>query len=212
LSDTLPAGFVRAARESDAPALARVQVASWRAELSGVVPQEVLGQLTSDEAMAQFESRWQQAITAPPTSRHHVLVAVAASPGRSMTHGQPSTAVDDSSTAINRRVVGFASAGPASDPDLWPATDGQLFELRVLPEQAGQGHDGRLMHAVADTLAEEGFTTLSTWALEPDAAYRSFLESAGWAADGAHGELDVGMEVSVMRLRTAIGSSGGEQE
>jgi ribosomal protein S18 acetylase RimI-like enzyme len=200
LSDTLPAGFVRAARESDAPALARVQVASWRAELSGVVPQEVLGQLTSDEAMAQFESRWQQAITAPPTSRHHVLVAVTAAPAAAP------------STPGGRRVVGFASAGPASDPDLWPATDGQLFELRVLPELAGQGHDGRLMHAVADILAEEGFTTLSTWALEPDAAYRSFLESAGWAADGAHGELDVGMEVSVMRLRTAIGSSGGEQE
>lgn len=109
-------------------------------------------------------------------------------------------------------MVGFASAGPATDPDLWPATDGQLFELRVLPGQAGQGHDGRLMHAVADTLATDGFTTLSTWALEPDTAYREFLQAAGWAPDGAHGELDVGMEVSVMRLRTAIGEYGGEQE
>jgi ribosomal protein S18 acetylase RimI-like enzyme len=180
-----------------------------------VVPQDVLGQLTSDEALAQFESRWQQAITAPPTSRHHVLVAVTPSPGAPPAPAAPAApgpAPAVSMTTGGRRVVGFASAGPASDPDLWPATDAQLFELRVLPELAGQGHDDRLMHAVADTLAEEGFTTLSTWALEPDAAYRSFLESAGWAADGAHGELDVGMEVSVMRLRTAIGSSGGEQE
>jgi hypothetical protein len=33
---------------------------------------------------------------------------------------------------------------------------------------------------------------------------RRFLESSGWAGDGARGELDVGTSVPVMRLHTAI--------
>ena len=57
---------------------------------------------------------------------------------------------------------------------------------------------------MADTLVSDGFHTLSIWALEADAALRRFLESSGWAADGARGELDVGTSVPVVRLHTAI--------
>lgn len=60
------------------------------------------------------------------------------------------------------------------------------------------------MHAVADTLVGDGFHTVSSWVLEADVAMRRFLESAGWAADGARGELDVGVSVPVVRLHTAI--------
>src|SRR5262249_1814315 len=55
-------GIVRAARESDADGLARVQVASWRATFAGLVPDEVLGELASDEALSQFTERWLTAI------------------------------------------------------------------------------------------------------------------------------------------------------
>jgi hypothetical protein len=57
---------------------------------------------------------------------------------------------------------------------------------------------------VADTLTEDGFHTISIWTLEADSALRRFLESAGWALDGAQGELDVGASVPVVRLHTAI--------
>ena len=68
-------GFVRAARASDAPELARVQAASWEAAFAGLVPDAVIAELTSDAAVSQFAQRWQQAISAPPTSRHRVHVA-----------------------------------------------------------------------------------------------------------------------------------------
>ncbi len=178
------AGFVRAARAGDAPSLARVQVASWRRDFAGIVPPALLAELTGDEASAVWRDRWREAITSPPTSRHHVLAAVTEAPPR--------------------EVVGFASAGPATDADRWPGTDGQIYELRVMPERTGQGHGSRLMHAVADTLVSDGFRTLSIWALEADTALRRFLESSGWAADGARGELDVGTSVPVVRLHTAI--------
>ena len=51
-------GFVRAARASDAPELARVQVASWRASFADVVPDEVLTELTSAGAEKQWTGPW----------------------------------------------------------------------------------------------------------------------------------------------------------
>lgn len=63
-------GFVRAARAADATGLARVQVASWRSAFAGLVPDAVIAELTSEEAVGQFAERWGEAISAPPTSRH----------------------------------------------------------------------------------------------------------------------------------------------
>lgn len=177
-------GFVRPARAGDADDLARVQVASWRSCLAGIVPAELLGELTSEEAAAVWRDRWREAIVSPPTSRHRVLAAVTG--------------------ALPREVVGFVSAGPATDTDRWPGTDAEIYEFRVSPDRTREGHGGRLLHAAADTLVTDGFRTVSTWALEVDASLRGFLESAGWAADGARGELDVGVSVPVVRLHAAI--------
>jgi ribosomal protein S18 acetylase RimI-like enzyme len=177
-------GFVRAARASDADGLARVQVASWRAVFSGLVPDEVIEELTSEAAVGQFAQRWLTAIGAPPTSRHRVHVAVEQP-------GDPD-------------VVGFASSGPATDDDLWPGTDGELYELHVLPSLAAEGHDGRLLHAVADTFAEDGFSTGYTWALAGDDQRIGFLEQAGWALDGSRASLDMGTKVPALRLHTRL--------
>jgi ribosomal protein S18 acetylase RimI-like enzyme len=177
-------GFVRPARAADADRVARVQVASWRCGYAGIVPGDLLAELTGEQAQGLWRDRWREAITNPPTSRHRVLVAVSGS--------------------SSREVVGFVSAGPATDADRWPGTDGELYELRVRPDLTGHGHGSRLLHAAADTLSADGFRTVSIWALDADAALRHFLESAGWAADGARGELDVGTSVPVVRLHTRI--------
>jgi len=184
VSSDVTAGFVRPARAGDAVSLARIQVASWRCGFAGIVPQDLLAELTSEEAEQVWRDRWREAITNPPTSRHRVLAAV---------DGGPS-----------REVAGFASAGPATDADRWAGTDGEVYELRIYPERTGQGHGSRLLHAVADTLIEGGFHTVSIWALEADTALRRFLEASGWAADGARAELDVGTSVPAVRLHTAI--------
>jgi ribosomal protein S18 acetylase RimI-like enzyme len=184
VSSDVIAGFVRPARAGDAASLARIQVASWRHGFTGIVPPALLAELTSEEAEQLWRDRWREAITNPPTSRHRVLAAV---------DGGPS-----------REVAGFASAGPATDADRWAGTDGEVYELRISPERTGQGHGSRLLHAVADTLIEGGFHTVSIWALEADTALRRFLEASGWAADGARAELDVGTSVPAIRLHTAI--------
>jgi GNAT superfamily N-acetyltransferase len=207
------AGFVRAARASDAGDVARVQVGCWRTGYSGLVPDDVLSSLTGEQALAVWSERWHEAITNPPTSRHKVLVSV---------------------TGDSRLVTGFASVGPCGDADRWPATDAELYELRVSPDAAGQGSadkgsadqgsadqgsadqgsadrgdGGRLLHAAVDTLVEDGFHTASTWVLEADSAMREFLTSAGWAADGATAKLDVGAALPAIRLHTRISDGGG---
>jgi hypothetical protein len=185
-------GFVRAARASDAPGLARVQAASWSATLAELVPGEVLAELTSSAALDQFAERWLEAIVSPPTSKHRVHVAVA----------EPGSA----------EVAGFAAAGPATDEDLWAGTDAELYELHVLPELVASapaadepvGHDSRLLHAVADAFAEDGFRTAYTWALSGDESRIAFLSSAGWAPDGSTSNLDMGVKVPVVRLHTRL--------
>jgi GNAT superfamily N-acetyltransferase len=173
--------FVRAARGSDAADVARIQVECWRRGYAGLIPDPVLAELTSDDACGQWRERWAEAISKPPTSRHRVLVATS-----------------------NREAAGFASVGPASDQDRWPATDAELFELRIAPGLTGHGHGGRLLNAVADTLAEDRFTRVSAWVLEADTAMRRFLETAGWAGDGARSELDMGVRVPILRLHAAL--------
>ena len=175
--------FVRAARGSDAAGVARIQVECWRDDYTGVIPDDVLAELTSAEATERWQERWAEAIAKPPTSRHQVLVATATEPAAA--GGRP-----------ERVIAGFASVGPA--------TDGELYELHVAPGRTNQGHGGRLLNAVADTLAEGRFSRASAWVLEADTALRQFLESAGWAADGARSQLDMGVRVPIVRLHTAL--------
>jgi GNAT superfamily N-acetyltransferase len=214
--------------------LARLQVECWRHGYAGIIPEPVLAELTSEEAEARWRERWAEAITKPPTSRHRVLVAVAepepgqaepgqaepgqAEPGQAepgqAEPGQaepPEAAREESGPAgpPPRVIAGFASAGPAGDPDRWPATDAELFELRIAPGLTGKGHGSRLLNAVADTLAEDRFTRVSAWVLEADPALLSFLESTGWAADGARSELDMGARVPILRLHASLGAPPG---
>lgn len=178
--------FVTGARAADAGDLARIQVGRWRSGYRGLVPSEVLNELTNADSERGCREHWADSLDSPPTSRHRVLVAVT------------------TGTGGERLVAGFAAFGPATDPGRWPGTDAELYELCVTPDQAGQGHGGRLLNAAAATLAEDGFRTALAWVLERDTAARGFLESAGWAADGARRSLDMGVPVPTLRLHTAL--------
>lgn len=181
--------FVRDARPADAADLARIQVGRWRAGYPGLVPDPVLAEITSIDNERLCAEHWAASLTSPPSSRHRVLVAVGAAAG---------------GAGADRRAAGFASFGPATDPGRWPGTDAELYELCVDPGQTGRGHGSRLLNAAAVTMAEDGFGTAVAWLLEQDAVARRFLESAGWAADGARRSLDMGVPVPTIRLHTTL--------
>jgi ribosomal protein S18 acetylase RimI-like enzyme len=178
--------FVRDARPADAPDLARIQVARWASGYPGLVPDRVLAELTTAQTERLCQEQWAASLAHPPSSRHRVLVAVTAA------------------AQGPRPVAGFASFGPATDPSSWPGTDAELYELCVAPSHTGHGHGSRLLNAAAATLAQDGFGTACAWVLEQDTTARRFLESSGWAPDGAHRALDMGDPVPTIRLHTAL--------
>ena len=63
---------VRPARPDDAGEIARIQIATWQTAYTDLLPAPVLEGLSLDRAQAA----WSAAIAEPPTSRHHVLMAI----------------------------------------------------------------------------------------------------------------------------------------
>lgn len=172
---------VRVAWADDAPAIAELQLRTWRATYADLVPAEALP--TDVDAAA---ASWRAALGRPGDARNRVLVALE-----------------------RNRVVGFAITSPASDPDCDPIADGELAELTVDPDERGKGHGSRLLQAAVETMQADRFTRAVLWAIASDDPLRAFLTGAGWAADGAHRELDLDGEGAVLvkqvRLHTGIG-------
>lgn len=172
---------VRTAWADDAAAIARVQARGWPQRHGGALPSKAVD-LDVDAAAAA----WHAALSRPGDARNRVLVALE-----------------------RNRVVGFAVTTPASDPDCDPVADGELVELTVDPDEQRLGHGSRLLQAAVDTLVADRFTRAVHWANAADDVVRGFVTDAGWAADGAHRELDLDgtgtVTLKQVRLHTGIG-------
>lgn len=172
---------VRVAWADDAEAIAGVQVKAWRQAYDGLLPVDVLEALDP----ADFAAAWTASLAKPKDARNRVLVA------------------------LERNTVrGFAITSPSEDPDSDPVLDGEVSELTVDPDQTRHGHGSRLLQAAVDTLVADRFRRAVTWVVATDDGLRRFLTDAGWAADGAHRELDLDgtgtTRVKQVRLHTAI--------
>ncbi len=172
---------VRPARPDDAAELGRIQVETWRTAYDDVVPAAVLAGLSAETAAAS----WQQAISAPPSARHHVLVAME-----------------------QDWRVGFVAIGPADDlePDDPEAElTASVALLVVEPRWGRRGHGSRLLAAAVEHARADGMTRAIAWLPEGDKVTRDFLVSAGWAPDGLARALDTGAgELREVRLHTLL--------
>ena len=172
---------VRLAWPDDATAIATVQLRSWRERYADVLPTEVLEELPE----AQFHEAWLSSISRPKEARQRVLVALA-----------------------RATVCGFAATAPSSDQDASPATDGEVAEFVVDPDQRRLGHGSRLLHAVVDTMRSDKFNRGTWWLNATDDGLRTFLTDQGWDTDGAHRELDLhgdgAVVVKQVRLHTGL--------
>ena len=152
---------------------------------------EMYGDLLPAEAFEPRAEPWRALLATPADARQRVLVAM-----------------------DRHRVVGFALTAPATDPDRDPVVDGEVADLTVDPAERGHGHGSRLLQAAADTLRADRFARAVTWTVATDDALRGFLTSAGWAADGAHRELDLdgtgATTVKQIRLHTDLTSEDSD--
>jgi predicted N-acetyltransferase YhbS len=177
---------VRPASPDDVPEIARIQIDTWRTAYASILPEEVLAAL--DAATAQ--AAWRQAIAAPPTAQHHVLVA-----------------------QEQDWVVGFVALGPADDlepADPQPETTLAVGPLLVEPRWGRRGHGSRLLAATVDHARQDGMTRAITWIPEEDTASREFLIGAGWAQDGLARALETGSgELREIRLHVSLDDPAG---
>ena len=150
---------IRAATVDDAEAIAEVNVESWRWAYDGLLPASVLDALSIEDRAAE----WRSMLAGPVCD-----VSVA--------------------TAVDGRVVGFASIGTTRDDDVPPPTTGELFALYVRPETAGAGIGRLLLQEAESRLRDLGFTRATLWVLETNERGRRFYERHGWSFDGTRGE------------------------
>jgi GNAT superfamily N-acetyltransferase len=168
---------VRPARPEDAERVARMQLSTWRTAYADLLPPAAL-----DAPKEQAAALWLNAIEAPPSPRHRVLVAME-----------------------RDELVGVAASTPAEDDDLDAGTTAELSTLLVEPRWGRRGHGSRLLAASVDHWRGDGVTHAVTWAWERDPATRSFLTAAGWELDGAARGLDTGPRVQrQVRLHTDV--------
>ena len=169
--------FVRLARVDDTPAMAALALAAWRVGFHGIVPDEALAAMSTDEVA----DSWLQAIVIPPTPGHRVLVATDAGVVR-----------------------GYAALAPASDPDLKNHVGiAEIVDLVVAPNAQRQGHATRLLHACADYARDGGATSAVTWVSLVDEPRRAFFVSNGFGPDGAIRELELDATTTLKQVRLA---------
>ncbi|MBV9594047.1 MAG: GNAT family N-acetyltransferase [Actinobacteria bacterium] len=172
---------VRSAAITDVGDIARIQVETWRVGYAEILPAAVLDQLSVDTATAA----WTDALSQPPTARHHVLVALE-----------------------QQWVVGFAVLGPDDDPQpADPAIDttSLVGPILVEPRFGRRGHGSRLLAACVDHARADGLTRAVAWLPEADSVSRSFYGDAGWEADGFARVLDTGAgELREVRIHTSL--------
>lgn len=150
---------IRLAGPSDAAAIARVHVGSWREAYRGLLPDSLLDGLTVEARAA----RWT------------ILLA----PGEAATF----VATRDSA------VIGFGSAGPQRDAVLREAGyAGEVLALYVLREGQRCGIGRALMGSMAGMLDARGCESLALWVLEGNAPARRFYEAVGGVAIGTKEE------------------------
>jgi ribosomal protein S18 acetylase RimI-like enzyme len=172
---------VRPAAPADAGEIGRLQTETWKLAYQKVLPAQVLANLDAE----QFAASWRQAIAAPPSPRHQVLLALE-----------------------GEHRVGFVAFGPDSesqptDPD--PESTAAISALLVEPRWGRRGHGSRLLAAVVDLSLGSGLRRLVAWVPAADTASLEFYRSAGWEADGLQRSLDTGAgTVAELRLHAAL--------
>ena len=142
--------IVREANIADAPAIARVNLDTWRTAYRKIVPTDYLAQQSYEKA----DSRWQELLANVKNTGVFVCVAENES-------GQ---------------VVGFAAGG--SERTGKYLYKGELFAIYIWEEYQRQGIGRQLVRTVATKLAELSLNSMLVWVLGDNSACR-FYEFLG---------------------------------
>lgn len=140
---------IRRAGPSDARAIGRVHVETWRATYAGVLPDKVLIDMSADVKASQ----WRRMLLRPPQGDTAIVVELP-----------------------EAGVVGFASCGRA--PTSLFGADGEIHTLYVLPDFQERGLGRRLLCGALGALKRAGRKGAFLWVLAANPS-RFFYEAMG---------------------------------
>ena len=167
--------IVRLAAVDDADAIGRIQVETWRAAYTGLVP---------DEAIAAFDvaSRqrlWREGLRRPPRP------------------GSATFVVEDGGEA-----VGFASVGASRDERA--EQEGELYAIYLHPTRWDRGIGRALLQRAEESMRSSGFRGAVLWVLEGNDRASRFYRAAGWQEDGSKVDEFQGATVTEVRYRKRL--------
>jgi ribosomal protein S18 acetylase RimI-like enzyme len=142
--------IVREAKIADAPAIAQVNLDTWRTAYRNIIPADYLAKLSYEKR----ENNWQEILSNVKNTGDYVCVAENNS-------GQ---------------VVGFAAGGYERSGKY--VYRGELFAIYILEEYQRQGIGRQLVGSVATKLAELGLNSMLVWVLGDNSACK-FYENLG---------------------------------
>lgn len=165
---------LRRATPDDAPALARVHVASWQAAYRGIVPDHFLDKLDVEGRTGRFR--------------------------QSLSEGLQETYIAES----DAEVLGFLTLGNCRDSDIDHTNTGEIWGIYLAPEQWRKGVGRFLTERAESMLASRGFSHAVLWVLERNSQARLFYEAMGFAVDGAIKEVKFGIPLTAVRYRKRL--------
>jgi GNAT superfamily N-acetyltransferase len=149
---------IRLGSESDAPAIAQVMRASWRAAYAGIIPGPIIERVTASGGAA-----------ANPPPYRRTLVAE---------DGEDPAVIGYASYGPERSV-------PAATTPPTPGVVGELYAIYVTPAWWSTGAGRALMEAALTALEADGYRRAVLWVLADNARARRFYERARFTPDGA---------------------------
>ena len=170
---------IRAAQESDAPAMGRVMVDTYMRAHKGQIPEEVWLKRKEEWTYAESEQAWARTLremSADSDSRDCIYVAV-----------EPSAPTGD------EEIIGLVMGGPG-DVGPWEHA-GDIYAIYVAFGHQGRGVGRRLLHAAVSHLARLGMTALTIRAVPLNTAANRFYTSLGGQLVGEYESEEYGYRI-----------------
>jgi GNAT superfamily N-acetyltransferase len=168
---------VRPATASDADAIGRVQVETWRAAYTGLMPDAVVAGFDV-EAQQQM---WREGLARERRPGGAIFVAEA-----------------------DGVVVGFASVGRWREGTEFVEDVGELYAIYVSSERWSTGAGRALIERAEASMRESGFAEARLWVLEGNERAERFYRAAGWQEDGRRVDTFQGAELPELRYFKAL--------
>ncbi len=143
---------IRPATPADVTGIARVHIDSWRTTYQGIVADEFLQALSTEQRVQRREQTWRGMLSAP--DQFSVFVAEEA--------GQ---------------IVGFVNCMAEREND--PRYTGEVGGIYLLKQAQGRGAGRKLMQTAARELIQRGHSSMLLWVLKDNTPARRFYEALG---------------------------------